>query len=338
MKGRTDAVAVVAVLLCCTVILGEYLTYADIHNYNATAEWNEDTIDFTVSSNGSDAYSAVLMNSHGRAPTSALTILYDDGYESRYRNISDAGRATYMDQDLYRSEVKSALKMRGFTNVDSCDFASLKTFIDSTMDEATGRGLLVTTYALPAEVYDGTPESPLLKWISNGGTLYWAGSEIGSYCIDDGNLIEITNNQTLLFGKDCLNVGGPVIADTRDSNGFCEALALKSSGCMFSMNARDVSGSLALGYETDGYSTISFTAFGNGQICIFGGPSSLSLIEDIAQVIASDVSYSTEIVKVDTGVVTRSTVSGSFPASDGASTVYIFTGGYYLNYGRVFHE
>lgn len=335
---KVDAVAVVAILLCCTIVLGEYLTYSDIHEYGATAEWKDDAVDFTVSSNGSDAYNAVLMDSGGRIPVSSLMILHDDDYNDRYGGIAESGRVTYMDQDLYGDEVRNALAMRGFTDVDDCDFSSLKGFLDSTMDRASGKGLLVTSYALPAEVYDGTAESLILKWISNGGTLYWAGSEIGSYCADDEDLIELRDNQILFFGKKCLNVDGPVIAETRDSGGFCEALALKSSGCMFSVDTHAVEGSLALGYASEGYSTISFVPFGNGQICIFGGPSSLSLIEDIAQVIASEISYTTRIAGLDTGVVTRSTASGSLTAPEGASTMYIFTGGYYLNYGCVFHE
>ena len=338
MKSKVDAIAICAVLLCSAVIVGEYLTYSPgVHEYSATATWNDNSVDYTISSSGSDAYSAVLIDSNGRIPVDSITILFDGHYLDHFEEVQEQGRATYIDQQYYVDQITGALRMRNFTAVDVCDEGSLSLFISGSINNAAGKGLLVMTYALPSDIYDGTPECPLMQWVANGGTLYWVGSEIGAYCIENGELVRIADNQTMLFGHECVNISGPEVADEADNEGFCEALALKGAGNRFSVDVSSINGGLAIGFGSGGYRTISFVPFGNGQICVFGGYSSMDHFDDIGQTIAAGLSCSSEIAGHQDGIITRSTISSTFAPIANASTLYVFTGGIYLNYGCAFH-
>lgn len=338
MRPKLDLVAVCAILLCGVVIAGEYLTYSDFHDIRADAEWNDGRVEYSVYSSGSDAYSAILMDSSGMAPVTELMILMDDGYRDRYAQVSDGGRVLYIDQEYYEEQIRGVLRIRGFTAVDSCTPSSLGTFLADTMDDPVGRGLIVTTYALPADVYDGAADCPLLRWVSNGGSLYWVGSEIGSYYIDGGELVSVSGNQELFLGADCINVGGPVYADIVVDNGFCTAFSMKGAGLRFSADPSRIDGAIGFGYESSGFCTVVLAPHGSGQVCVFGGPSDINQLEDIGQVIASGMTHLTKIVGSESSVVTRSTSESGFPVTVDRASLYIYFGGYYVNHGQVFHE
>ena len=339
MRFKLDAVAVCAVLLCGIIIVGEYLTYSsDAHDLWADAEWGEGYVDYSIHSSGSDPYSSVLIDNSGRVPVSELTILVDDGYLDNFQYAMSDGSALFIDQDYYESQIKGALRIRGFTAVQDCTSSSLHDYLESTSDSATGRGLLVMTYALPMDVYDGTSDCLLLRWMSNGGTLYWVGSEIGSYYLDGKKLIRVDNNQKLFLGSDCINVDGPDVAGSMVDNGFCSSLLFKGPGIRFSADPSAIGDALGMGYVESGYCTIVFASYGKGQTCIFGGPSDINQIEDIGQVIASGITCCSTIVGCSSGVVTRSTIESSFDILTDSSVLYIYLGGYYVNYGCRFHE
>lgn len=338
MKAKIDCIAICAILLCGVIVVGECLTYSDFHDIWVDAEWNEGRVDYSVHSSGSDTYSAVLMDNSGMEPVRELMILVDDGYRDRFTQVSEDGRVLYIDQEYYDEQIKGVLRIRGFTSVDSCVPSSLGSFLEDTMSDAVGKGLIVTTYALPGDVYNGTSDCLLLKWISNGGSLYWVGSEIGSYYLDGDDLIEVHGNQSLFFGSECINVDGPIYADAIVDNGFCTKFSMKGAGIRFSADPSMIEGAVGMGYADSGFCTIVLAPYGSGQVCVFGGPSDINQLEDIGQVIASGMTYLTKIVTSEDGVVTRSTVSSNFINPVGRSTLFVYLGGYYVNHGGVFHE
>lgn len=70
---------------------------------------------------------------------------------------------------------------------------------------------------------------------------------------------------------------------------------------------------------------------------MFSGGFDVNQIDDIGQVLASSVTVDSDIVCVQEGKVVRGTVEGSIDVPGGACTLYIYTGGFYMNHGEAFH-
>ena len=337
VKPNIDSKVVLAVVLCLLVFVGEYYTYySDIHEYDASATWGDGTVEYSVYSSGSDAYSAVLIDDDF-INVDRLTILVDEGYDRLYDEASRMTGASYVDQEHYAIQITEALELRSFHDVTTCGSTDLSGYIADTMGDPFGHGLLVMTYSLPVSVYDGTPDCPLLEWVSAGGSLYWIGSEICSLYTEDGVLMKVNNSQELLFGVDCMNRSDEYLADRIIENGFTDALCLKNSGLNFALDVTDIAGSLAIGYSKDGYSTISFVGYGMGQICVIGGETCVNQTDDIGQVIASGLSYGSTLVEVQKGVVTRGEYTAVMDVPSDTASLYVFTGGFYTNFGEAFH-
>ena len=339
MDKKTVPLVVLAIVLCAVLVLGEVLTYGiNTHDFNAKAEFSSDTINYSVSSSGSDTYSVVVMDDNNVQSTEELYIYVDEEYDDYYKKALKIANVRYVEQKYYSEQIKKFLGLRGFDNVKMIDSKGLKTFIGETMSDPVGKGLFITTYALPAEIYSGNADDDLIKWIDNGGNLYWSSSEIGRLYIDSNGLHEVAGNQTLFFGKDCINTGKLAHATNAVDNGFRDAFTLLNSGLEFSMNTDGLTDSLSIGYCEDGYSSISFIKHGNGMICIIGSMSEIiPQLDDTAQIIASGLTYASEIVNVTKGNVVRGTVSGNVDFTvSGNAMAYIYIGGTYTVYGRCF--
>ena len=338
MKPNIDSKVVLAVVLCLLVFAGEYFTYySDIHEYRASATWGEGTVEYSVYSSGSDAYSAVLTETGGFHSVDWLTILVDEDYDSLYGEASLITGVSYVDQQHYAVEFIEALGLRGFSDVGVSSSEDLPEYINGTLGNPKGHGLLVMTYALPVSVYDGTSDCPLLKWVSGGGSLYWIGSEVCSLYKEGGNLVKVDGSQELLFGRDCMNRSDEYLADTVVDNGFTDALCLKNSGLNFALDVSGVEDSLAMGYSKGGYSTVSFVGYGVGQICVIGGEACVNQTDDLGQIIASGLSHASELIEVQKGVVTRGEHTSVMDVPSDAASLYVYTGGFYTNFGEDFH-
>ena len=306
MRIRTDAVAIVAVLLCAVVVAGEVLTYADVHSYGADAEWSDGEVDYDVSSSGSDVYDAVLIDNGGRTPVSSVAIYVDETYDSLYDEAYLSCGVEYCSQTQYAHEVTEALAM---------------------------------TYALPTEVYDGTSGCLLLQWARAGGTIYWTAAEAGRFHTDGETLYEVEDNQILLFGTECLNRDGPEYADSEVGNGFLDALTLRDGDLRYAADVSSIDGSIEMGFTSEGYASTAGIPFGEGSMFVVSGAKDFESIGDMAQIIASGITVSSEIVSHSEGDVVRGTVSGSIGFEGDASdlTLYIYIGGTYTKFGEAFH-
>ncbi len=339
MDKKTVPLVVLAAVLCTTLIVGEVFTYAiNTHSFSINAVFSTDTLDYSVSSSGSDTYSVVLLDDNGVQSTKELFIYVDENYNDHYKDALKKRNVRYVEQQYYSEQIKKSLSLRGFDNVQLIDSKGLKGFINDTVADPSGKGLFITTYALPSEIYSGHPDDDLLKWIDNGGNLYWSSSEIGRFYTDSNVLYEVTDNQTLFFGRECVNTGKLSHATSVVENGFKDAFTLLNSGLEFAIDIHDLTDSLSLGYCDDGYSSISFVKHGNGMICIIG--SMLEIIpqlDDTAQIIASGLTYASEIVSTVKGDVVRGATSGSIDyTASGNALAYIYIGGTYTVYGRCF--
>lgn len=328
--------AILAIILVAAVVVGEIVVVtSDRSSYGAEVVFEDGHADYNVTVAGSDIFDAVLLDREGSVPVTDLTVFVDEKYGEFYSQAE--GLEYYIDQDYTSQQIAVALSNRGFDSIRNCDSSGLESFLEDTMDDPAGYGLMVTSFALPSSVYSGNEGDLLLKWISAGGTLYWMGSEIGRYYVDGDRLVEVEGYQELLFGTECINEGGPRYAESVVDNGFTEALTLSGSDLLYALDVSRIPGSLSLGYEADGYSTISLVPYGSGEICVFAGDFDIDLLDDMGQVVASGVTCETHVAGHQSGHVIRDTTYGSFEGVDENSTVYIYVGGMYVRFAEVFH-
>ena len=341
MDRRTTSLVILAVVLCAVVVLGEAFTYwIDVHDYDAKAEFSSGRMDYSVSSSGSDTYSVVLMDDNGMESVKELHIYVDTGYDKYYQDVHKKSGIYHTEEQYYSEQIMKHLEFRGFKDVTLVEKDELIAYIDDTMSNPIGHGLFITSYALPSEIYSGNASDKILKWIDNGGTLYWSSSEIGKYYVDDNGLHEVADNQLLFFGRECVNTGNLEHATKTIDNGFRESFTLQDSGLKYALDTSELGNSLSIGYCEDEYSSISFVKHGNGMICVIGTMDEIiAQMEDTAQIIASGITYASEIIDTVKGDVVRGTVKGSIDyTAVGNGCAYIYIGGTYTLYGRCFHD
>lgn len=338
MDAKKCGYAVLAVALCLMVFVGEYFVYySDAFEYDADVRWEGGSINYDISSSGSDVYDVVLMDGNGSVAVSDLAIFVDETYSLHYDEASELANISHNDQDYFATQILLALDNRGFDGGFKCDSDGLYEFLITTLDDPKGCGVFITSYSLPACVYSGSEEDLLIRWVAAGGTLYWTGSEIGGFCTDDDGLHKIADTQTLLFGKECVYSGGEAVATQIIDNGFTESLSLKTGNLSFGLYLDGIEGALGIGYEGEGISTVGFAPFGSGSICVFSGLYDSDLVDDIAQVISAGVTSQTDVVEHHTGNVTRTEIHGSFDHFDETYRVYAYIGGTYTKFGEAFN-
>ena len=329
---RTDVIVLVAVLMLAAVVIGEAAAYAFHPNdYSASADWDGGTVDYSVSSNGSDGYTAIAMT--GASEVRDLVIYIDESFDDNLDDARDVCQVLGFSQSELADQVAKQLSMRGLGSVTEKDSQGLGDYVSSTVADASGRGILVAGYALPSSVYTGDPADPIFQWISNGGRLYWAASEIGRFYTDSSGVHEVVGNQELFFGvSDCIYAGGDKATDI-DGLGFCELFTIQNNRMEYAVST-SVPGILSIGYIHEGYASVSLMGMGAGSVCVFSGELPLREPEDIAQVIAAGLTDDTVIVDSASGEV-RGTDKGGFDAA--CDSIYIYIGGVNTVFGRLFH-
>ena len=329
---RTDVIVLVAVLMLAAVVIGEAAAYAFHPNdYSASADWDGGTVDYSVSSNGSDGYTAIAMT--GASEVRDLVIYIDESFDDNLDDARDVCQVLGFSQNELADQVTKQLSMRGLGSVSEKDSQGLGDYVSSTVADASGRGILVAGYALPSSVYTGDPADPIFQWISNGGRLYWAASEIGRFYTDSSGVHEVVGNQELFFGvSDCIYAGGDTATDI-DGLGFCELFTIQNNRMEYAVSI-SVPGILSIGYIHEGFASVSLMGMGAGSVCVFSGELPLREPEDIAQVIAAGLTDDTVIVDSASGEV-RGTDKGGFDAA--CDSIYIYIGGVNTVFGRLFH-
>lgn len=338
LRVSIDKYVILTTILCLVVFVGEICTYAPVHEYDTDAEWSESSVDFTVSSSGSDVYSALLLDHKGSSPVETIYVFMDENYLTHYNTVVETQDIGYVDQEYYAEQISKVLAIRGFTSVRICDSSELEALIKSTIEDPRGYGIVVGSYAMPSAIYSGHYDDPIMKWIGGGGTLYWFGSEIGKFYSDPNGLWEVQDNQELFFGKKCINTSDVELGTELVNSPFTDALSLKNSNIKFALNADGLMNGLEMGYTSCGYSSISMASVGQGSVCIFGGSFDIKQMDDIGQIIASGITPSTTIVDIVESNVTRGKSTGSMNYECDNPYLYIYIGGTYTKYGELHHD
>lgn len=338
MKVRADTAIILTVVICAIVFAGEYVTYySATFSYDVDASVDAGEVRFDISSSGSDVYDAVIVDAGDFVRVEDLRIYVDETYDEYCNQAKKQSDFPYLDQEYYAEQVIAFLKVRSYTGASSCDASGLLSFIESTMHDASGKGIMVTSYALPSFVYDGTPDCPLMEWVLSGGSLYWVGSEIGKFYVNDEGLHSVDRNQQLFLGAECVYTGGSLIATEVLDNGFTDALTLRNSNVMNGVRTSDVPGAVGMGYSEEGYSSISMIPSGSGMICVIAGPFDIDQLDDISQIVVAGISHESSILNHSDGKVVRGTISESFEIPEDVNIIlYAYIGGTYPKYGEAY--
>ena len=336
MEGKW--ILIVAVAFIAMIVIGEAVAYGGGYSYDSSAERSGDIVSYSVSSSGSNDYTAVLIDNHGFSTLEKLVIYVDDDYVPNYRKASDLSMVYESDPSYYADQIKRMLEIRSFKDVIICDGEGLIDFVNETIANPGSCGILSVSYSLPGEIYSGSAEDKLMKWIDGGGSLYWVGSIPGEFYYDsDGKLIQVSDSQELFFGaSDCTNPREEVDMKLND-NEYTRSLSLISefSGLGLDISKLKETGRkyLAMGILDGDYSSYTFVEYGGGMVVQFAGPFKIVQTEDIAQMIASRICIYSTIVAYEGERVTRTTEQGSFESSDG-DILYVYIGRNYSVYGR----
>lgn len=346
MRRSELTLVVTSLVVVAVILIGEFGAYHPGVTYGSDAN---DSGDWSVSCSGSFTYDALLLDSGTVEAPKNVAIYYDTSYGSRVNDGLVEVGARALDQNYYISQLTNNLNYLGVREVKMLNAPQLKDWLDDPVHAHDG--LVCLSGALPANVYDGTSACTSVQWISNGGTLYWAGQQIGKYIGNaDGTVSEApTGYQTVLLGaENCTNPAeqtadrraGTATAD-ETSNCLRYALSLKNNNVLYAVDTSSLTPGtyLSAGYREGDYTSTCIVRNGSGQVCVMAGDFSNHQRMDLSAVIASGLCWSTEVVGWTSGTVSHGTVSGHFdtvvPANN--QSVFVVIGGDFAVYGRNHH-
>lgn len=331
------------------IFVGEIFTYTDdIVHYDSYAHRdmeNNNVINYSVSSSGTNDYCAVLINNNGFDRVKELWIYIDEGYNDRFSQAEGYRSLPHKHLQRLCEQIKLGLEMRSFTNVKVCNSHELIKHVKGTLSNPSGYGILSISYALPSEIYKGNPDDVLIRWIKEGGCLYWTGSVPGEFCIDsEGKLkhIPIRNACELFFNaqEDCINFWNPDALPLSVSNNFTKSLMMKNDSPEFTVDETKITSKhIILGTIRGNYVSEILMSYGKGMLVQFSGGYEIYQVEDICQTIASGLCYKSEIDNYKYGRVTRTTIHETIQRDvlseeSDKKILYIFVGKTYPSYGR----
>jgi len=331
MDARKDLPVLIAVILLALILAGEFVVFSAGHgDYGSDVVFGEDSISYEIRSNGPHVYDVVVMDGSAGSPTD-VSVYYDPSYASNISDVMVAVGGRALDQEYYVQQMGGTLRMRGVDDVSTIDADDMLALMES---PGKGHALVCLSGSLPSDVYDGTPDSPVFKWLASGGRLYWAGNAIGAYCSEGETLRDIGSEGTALFlGSDCIE-GDSRIAYGECPDGSCSAFSFQNNQIAYSPSIGKLPSDRAhahFGFSDGERSSISLIQYGEGFVCIIGGDYSNFQRIDLGQVIASGLSPTTVIVDHIHGSVNGRT-TGTALAGD---HVYISLGGYFPVYGEL---
>lgn len=332
-----------AVFFLSVIFVGEMCTYVCVtahYDSHAYREENGD-IRYSVSSSGTGDYCVVLIDNKGFERVKELLIYVDEGYEDRFERAEEYHSLFRTDPLQLAEQIKLGLEVRSFTNVKICNSRELITYIEEKMASDSGPsgcGILSVSYALPGDIYKGTPDDELIRWIEKGGCLYWTSSAPGEFYINDEGEIEFVKDACNLFfgAQNCINLGRSGVRPLSISNDFTKSLVMKDACSEYIVDATKIkSEHIALGTIRDGYVSEILMRYGDGMLVQFSGIYESYQIDDICQTIASGLCYKSKIDYCECGRVTRTTIQGEISSEESDKKIlYIFIGKTYPSYGK----
>lgn len=335
-------IEIIAVVTLAVILIGEVLVYTSgSDDFNVDASTSDDGISYSISVNGSQPYYVSVFD-NGTQPSMEIVYIYhDERYVSNHQTETGPIGSIPAEPPYYIDQLVKNLKMRGVTAI-ILDADELKETLEKDVLGSVRNSLVSVSGVFPDTMYTGNSDDLIFEWLNKGGRLYWVGGLIGAFYSTVTELVPVDGYQQLFFGSECLNTGETDFASADvQENELRYMLSLKNNRVKYAVDVGKLPagvGYLALGYSEDDYSSIVFTEYGEGNICIMGGDLSRSQWSDLSQVIASGICHQTTVIDHAEGSVRYDTVTGTVDIGDADNVVvYIYLGGYYPVYGRTFH-
>jgi len=304
MNSRNVAI-IVTILLFAAMAAGQALTYFAMPNrYDASADASGSDITYTVSTNSAVTYTVLAYDD--AEEIGRLFIYYDEGYA--VQGVTHAGLDRFIRQTI------TELNVRGFAGeISIVNAAELRDALD---DPTKGDAVLITSGVLPATVYSDT-DNKIFEWAENGGRLYWIGYAIGALYADGKNMIDAPSSyQSDIFGVDDCILTDAGRSTVRSADPLSAGLLLNNNNLMYGLNvdavnAAGVLNARPLGFEHEGYNSLSLVETGSGMICVIGGSPGGEERISVSQLISSGVTFSSDLIESTDGSIVRDTVTGT---------------------------
>ena len=331
MKVNWSVVGILAIV--AIVFIGEWYAYVPDHNgFSSDAEFDGDSVDYRIRSNGAYTYNAVLLDNHGMKPVDKLYIYRDTSYGYIEDGTVHAVGSQPLTEEYYIDQLEKQLRIRGVTDITYLNASELRDRLTEDISTgASGRGLMFVTGVIPDTVIGSS--TVLSDWISAGGYVYWAGNEMGRYMATEGDRVEI-DATTAFLGTASLTDTDNAVEDTEMRTMFC----FESQHLSYAPDIEAVrsSGRVALGTgytDGEGHYTVTFIGMGAGQVCVIAGDFGTIQIRDVALSVASGLCCRSTVVDHRVDQFDKD-VSGSFQTSVPGLSLYIALGQYYCPYAE----
>ena len=311
------AILTVFLLAGCAVIY-----CVDNDDYTATVNTDSGGVDYTISGFMPCDYTFKVY-SNTDVPD-RLYFYYDEDYEHFY----DIER-----QKTFFNDLERVLKARGFDEIQYVDANGLKGLIDDPSKTA-GSELFLISGMIPDTIYSAT-EMRLTEWMDNGGTVFWAGPEIGLYISHTDGYDEADNGRIL---KDHVNGGIQQDIRTISELGYVTGFSLNRH-LQFGLE-KDYPGAVCLSTCSDDYSSASVLKYSAGRIYIVGGDIMDSVITHhtaLAEIIICGINENTVLKSTETFHKGYGDTSGTFDCPVVSGDVVLLTiGKPYSSWARAY--
>lgn len=317
---RPNAVLAIFAVLVALMIIGEVsIYYSNPYSYGSDVREEDGRYLYDVESSGAAEFSIVEFLPGEFGPPSEVYVFYDPDYCSG-SPVSFSQVQDVVDELAIRSQ--------------ECSIIDVHRLVSLFEGDAEGKAVVFVNGALPDVVYSGSPGDPLLDWFDGGGTVYWLGKTMGMCsCSADGTVSEIPRGEDVLFGLGGINTLDGEATATNPDDGLGKALCMSGSEATYGLST-GLPDTLSLGYVTDdGFCSAPVSKIGNGMVGVIGGRFMDPSRTDLVQMIASGITYDSTPVMIEKVSVKGGSATGELVGADNA-VVYIFSGGYYTNYGQ----
>lgn len=338
---KTKNIMAVFAVFALVMLAGEVLIYAAPYSYDSDVVRTSDGLEYSVDSPISADYNIVALDNGDRVRIDRVYMYYDAGYPS----INPIG-----EQGDFIKILEDESAIRGLSSMYRADADGILKVINDVSIDPRSVAVLMCSGSFPEVLYDGTEDSPILRWLGDGGTLIWIGGPMGSCYSDRDHMMEAeAGYEELFFGE---GTGGSIRDDSelfiassgQKVNPIDEALSIVMNDATYGVNT-SVLDRVGLRYLPMGY--ISDSGFrcsamievpgGSGMIMLFGTNLNQFYTEAVAQSIAAGLNYESELVGHQEGSLgSGKTVGDMRVPSDTNLTVYLYLEKVRLIYARTF--
>lgn len=319
-----DKKVAIPAIMCILVLAGAALAYVpDVYRHDLTFSLGDDGLQYEYESNVGSSTKTVMFSNTGLYEVNRVVLFLDQGY---------ASKTDYYYQNEFAEDIRIQLSLRSICDFECADALELVTILAEA--EPSRTAVMFASGTLPDVVYNGSPDCPLMKWLSKGGVIINISGCLGKYIShgpEQGDIEECQSYGMLFAGVDDASFSDSdvrVFASGQCNEVIRDSLDLYINECTFGIDISGMDNVLNLGYVSDEYvsSAVIFKS-SQGMVINFGASlvNHVHFDHHIAQIIASGIDYSSELIQIQIGD-TRGDNTGCFPIGDIPCTVYGFIG------------